>query len=84
MYQLETVPVPIKDNDTKANLYTLLQLRKDYLAMTEENYISLTYTELDTCRHIGHEYFCETIFLVKCKTLQSCVSAVFLSFLRYY
>ena len=36
LYQLETVPVPIKDNNTEANSYSWLQPRKDYLAMTEE------------------------------------------------
>ena len=71
LYQLETVQVPIKDN-TEAYTYTWLQPRKDYFAMTEENYISLTSAELVMYEHKGHEYFCETIFLVKHKTSQSC------------
>ena len=64
LHHLGTVPVPIKHNNTEANSYTWLQPRNDYLAMTEENYISLT-------SDIGHEYFCETIFLVKHETSQS-------------
>ena len=38
---------------------------------------SLTSVESDACNHIGHEYFCKTILLVKHKTLQICESAVF-------
>ena len=76
LYQLEEVPVPIKDTNTEANSYTWLQLKKDYLAMTEENYISLTSAELPTCKHIGNEYFFKSIFLVKHKTPQSFGSAV--------
>ena len=47
------------------------------MALTEENYISLTSAELDTCKHIGDEYFCEAVFLVKHKTSQSCESKLF-------
>ena len=56
LYHLETVPVPIIDTNTEANVYTWLWPRKDYLAMTEEEYISLTTVELSTCKHTGHEY----------------------------
>ena len=65
LYQLETVLVPIKDNNTETNSYTLLQPRKDYLCLTEEKYISFTHAESDMCKHIGPEYFCKTIFLIK-------------------
>ena len=44
LYHLEPVPVTIKDSNSEANSYTWLKPRKDYLAMTEENYISLTST----------------------------------------
>ena len=37
LYQIETVPIPIKDINTEANSYSWLWLRKVYLAMTEEN-----------------------------------------------
>ena len=48
--------------------------------MTEENYISLISAKSSRCKHGGHEYFCETIFLVKHKTSQSCESTVLLTF----
>ena len=60
LYQLEKVPVLIKDYNTKANSYTWLQPRKDYLAVKEDNYIPLTTNELSANKHIGHEYFCGT------------------------
>ena len=61
-YQLETVPVPIRDNNTEANFYTWLQFSEEYLATTEENYISFTFAELPSCKYIEHEYFCENYF----------------------
>ena len=42
LYQLETVPVPILDTNTEAQLYTHLKVRKPYLALNSETYISLT------------------------------------------
>ena len=45
--------------------------------MTHKSYISLIYAELNACKHFGHEYFCEIIFLVEHKTSQSCESALF-------
>ena len=76
LYQLEIVPVPNKDTNTEPNILSWLQARKDHLAMTEVNYISLTTSESYSCKHIGHEYFCHSIFLVRHKTSQSCLSTV--------
>ena len=39
LYQLETVPVPILDKNTKAQSYTHLQVRKPYIALNSETYI---------------------------------------------
>ena len=49
LYQLEIIPVPIKDNNTEANSYTLLQTRKDYLTIIEKHDASLMTFELSTC-----------------------------------
>ena len=38
LYQLETLPVPFKYNNTEANSYTWLQPREDYFAMIGEKY----------------------------------------------
>ena len=36
LYQLETVPVPIVDKNTKENSYTELQIKKPYIALNSE------------------------------------------------
>ena len=41
LYQLETVPVPILDNNTKAQSYTHLKIRKPYIVLNSETCISL-------------------------------------------
>ena len=41
LYQLETVPVPILDRNTKAQSYMHLQVNKPYSALNSETYISL-------------------------------------------
>ena len=42
LYQLETVPVPIVDKNTKANSYTELQIKKPYIALNSEMYMNMT------------------------------------------
>ena len=63
LYQLETVPVPILDDNTQAQSYTHLQVNKLYLALNSETYISLTHQELQSCKKIGNEFYCEELFL---------------------
>ena len=45
LYQLETVPVPIVDKNTKADSYTQLQIKKPYLALNAEMYINIQQQE---------------------------------------
>ena len=49
LYQLETIPVPILDKKTKAQSYMHLQVRKPYIALNSETYISLRQQELRSC-----------------------------------
>ena len=65
LYQIETVPVPILDTNNKAHSYTQLRIDKPCLALNDETYISLRSQELNTCKKIGYEYFCEELFVVK-------------------
>ena len=53
LYQLETVPVPIVDKNTKANSYTELKIKKPYIALNTETYINIWHQELATCKRIG-------------------------------
>ena len=41
LYELEMVPVPIIDQNTQAHCYTHLQVKKPYIALNSETYISL-------------------------------------------
>ena len=77
LYQLETVPVPILDRNTKAQSYTHLQVRKPYIALNSETYISLRQQELRSCKRIGYEFYCEELFIVKHKSSYSCESAIY-------
>ena len=40
LYQLETVPVPIIDQNTQVYSYTQLQIEKPYIVLNSETYIS--------------------------------------------
>ena len=57
LYQLETVPVPIVDKNTKVDSYTQLHIKKPYLALNTETYINIRQQELATCKRIGYESF---------------------------
>ena len=77
LYQLEMVPVPILDTNTEAQSYTHLQVSKSYFALNSETYISLTHQELQSCKKIGNEFYCEELFVVKHKSSYSCKSAIY-------
>ena len=77
LYQIETVPVPILNPNKKAQSYTQLKIKKPYIALNDETCISLCLQELNTCKKIGYEYFCEKVFVLKSKYKYSCASAVY-------
>ena len=62
LYQLEMVPVPIVDKNTKTDSYTQLKIKKPYLALNTEMYINIRQQELATCKRIGYKFFCEEPF----------------------
>ena len=77
LYQLETVPVPILDRNTKAKSYTYLRIKKPYIALNSETYISLRQQELRSCKRIGYEFYCKELFVVKHKSSYSSESAIY-------
>ena len=77
LYQLETVLVPILDQNTKAQSYTHLRIKKPYIALNSETHISLRQQELRSCKKIGYEFYCEELFIVKHKSNYSCESAIY-------
>ena len=77
LYQLETVPGPIINKNTKTDSYTQLQIKKSYLALNTETYINIRQQELATCKRICYEFFCEKHFVVRHKSRNSCKSVIY-------
>ena len=77
LYQLETVLVPIIDQNTQAPSYTYLQVNKPYIVLIYETYISIRQKELRTCKRIGYEFYCEERFVVRHKSTYSCENTIY-------
>ena len=77
LYQIETVPVPIIDQNTKAQSYTYLQIKKLYTALNTETYITIRQQELRMCKRIEYEFYCEELFVVKQKSKYSCKRMIY-------
>ena len=54
-----------------------MRIEKPYIALNEETYISLHPQELNTCKIIGYEYFCEELFVVKSKNKSNCATTIY-------
>ena len=68
LYQLEMVPVPIIDENSKAHSFTELKIKKPYIALNSKTYINIRHQELATCKRIGYEFYCKELFVVRHKT----------------
>ena len=77
LYQLETVPVPVLDENIVAQSYTHLKVRKPYIALNSETYISLTHQELRSCKKTGNEFYCEELYVVRHKSSYSWKSVIY-------
>ena len=77
MYQIETVPVPILDENEQAHSYTELKIEKPYITLNEETYIILCPQELKMCKRIGYESYCKELFVIKSKTRYSGASTIY-------
>ena len=77
MYQIETVSVPILDENEQAYSYMELKIEKPYIALNEETYITLHTQVLKMCKKIGYEYYCKELFVIKSKTRYSCSNAIY-------
>ena len=49
----------------RADSYTWIRIDKLYIALNQDTYISIHSEELQTCKRIGYEYYCEELFVVK-------------------
>ena len=77
LFEIETVPVPIPDENEKADSYSQVQVEKPYIAVGTEYYIELRMTEMIMCKSIRFTYYCEELFVVKHKSAYGCGSAIF-------
>ena len=77
LYQMETVPVPIVNENEKVLSYMHAHGNLSYIALNSEKYISLRMQELNTCKKIGYEFYCEQLFVVRYKIKHSCESAIY-------
>ena len=68
LYQIETVPVLIIDQNTQALSCMNLQINKPYIALNSKTYISIRQQELINWKRIGYEFYCEKHFVVKHKS----------------
>ena len=76
LYQLETVPVLITDQNPNAQSYMELRIKKPCIALNSETYINIWQQELATCKRIRYKFYCEELFTVRHKTIYSCESAI--------
>ena len=76
LYQIETVPVPIIDQNTQVQSYTHVEINKPYIALNSETYISIRQQELRTCKRIGYKFYCKEL-VVKHKSKYSYKSTIY-------
>ena len=77
MYQIETVPVPILDENKQVHSYTKLKIEKLYIMLNKETHITLHSQELKMCNRIGYEYYCKELFVIKSKMRYNCTSTIY-------
>ena len=77
LYQIETVPVPIIDQNKQAHSYTHLQIDRPYIALNSATYITRRQQELRTCKRIGYEFYCEELFVANHKSKYNCKSTMY-------
>ena len=77
LYEIETVSVPIDDQDTQADSFSEVSVSKPYFAATDAAYIQVRNPELFRCKVIQGQYFCEETFMVKHAHHHTCESALF-------
>ena len=52
LFEIESVPVPIKDRNKQTDSYSQVVIEKPYIAMGKDYYIQLHMTELAMCKNI--------------------------------
>ena len=78
LYQIETIPVLIIDQNQQTDSYTHLQIDIPYIALNSKTDITIRQQECRTCKRIGYEFCCKELFMVKLKSRYSCEIAMYL------
>ena len=79
LFSIETASVPL-DAETyigEKREYTQIILETKLIALTENNYIPLTQTQILLCAKIGYMYYCEYAHLLKKCIEHTCISAIY-------
>ena len=71
LYQIETVPVSILDQNEQADSYIHLQIDRPYIALAIETCITIRQQKLRMCRKIGYKFYSKELFIVKHKSKYS-------------
>ena len=77
LYEIETVPVPIVDMDKSADGFSEVHVNKPYIAASPLSYIQLREPELQRCKVVQQQYYCEEAFMVKHVHHDTCESSLF-------
>ena len=79
LFSLETVPVPL-DSETylgEKREYSRIIPETEYIALTDNNYVTLTQVQISLCAKIWYTYYCEYAHLLKKHTEHTCMSAIY-------
>ena len=78
LFEIESVPVPIKDKNKLADSYSQVVIEKPYIATGKDYYIQLCMTKLVMCKNIQYIYILlQRAFHGKTQTQHSCMSVIF-------
>ena len=77
IYQIETVPVPIIEQNMQAHSYTQIQVDRLHIALNSKTYITIRQEELRRCKRKGYEFYCKELFIVRHKSKYSCKSTIY-------
>ena len=73
LFEIETVPVPIPDENAKADSYSQVQVIKPYIVVGTEYYKELRMTD-DYVSINQFTYYCEELFVVNIKVHMAVVA----------
>ena len=79
LFSIKTAPVPL-DAETylgEKREYTQIIPETKLIALTENNYIPLTQTQISLCARKGYMYYCEYAHLLKKCMEHTCMSAIY-------